>query len=254
MLNKAGYIRKINKRRVRNDVLYARRHRYRNLDTGQLVPSYNCEYKGLEYEITNQYHFKIDDYDNGVGSVEASHLEWTGFALLEALDKTAENLDFRFARPQDLISVWEDHNPKSISLYSANLRYIHLFFNEPASYDISLNTDLSDLFLSTRIFAKYNHNIVSNINFQGIESPEAKYILIKICSHYGINNVTFNNHDYVKDNSKDIERCFDNDYVNCDVFYDFNFKIRRYNGEPVTDGSKKTLKRLERARKKYGEI
>ena len=198
MLNKAGEERFKSKLNAKLTAMKETNSKlYNGWDIGDTErESFN--YKGVLYIIRNAHRRVIDDYDEALASVELSHHEALGYRMIESETPDAEVLDFRFAKPEDYITVEDDQKAKLVYLKSSNVRYAEAYAPSMAKYDITLDTNIPDLVISTRIFLKTNKECISGMNFQGVENNTIKDLLTKMCNKYGVTDVTFIITDYNK--------------------------------------------------------
>lgn len=158
---------------------------------------YEESYKGVIYHITPQCKFVIDDYDEAISSIEASHLESVGFSVIDGYrfdDKNDSNdtLDFTFAKIEDSIEVKVNEKIKSIRLNSGNLRYTTIEGKQKIDFNIAFDDNIIDNVLSFRLFVYNNKKYINSINIEGLSDNMTLVSFIKrICAKNGIFEVTF---------------------------------------------------------------
>ena len=110
----------------------------------------------------------IDDYDSGIGSIERSHKETKGYSIINdyrcEYDTKVEELDFTFAKPQDVIDVKLDDDIKRVKVNSTNLRYTSFESEHPVLISVVVDTDVIDTLLGLKSFIESNRDTIRDIN------------------------------------------------------------------------------------------
>lgn len=130
---------------------------------------------GVSYHINKPSKSVVDLYDEDIGSVEASHRESVGYAIVDGYSGNADTLDFTFIRPQDEVCIACDEKVKKIKVNAANLRYIAIKAKQPVHISIVKDTGLIDRKLGERAFKKVNSSIIKDVSY--IEPDELESML-----------------------------------------------------------------------------
>ena len=146
--------------------------KYKNEDYGfdndvGPVNDYNKLVNGVTYYCEPAWHLVIDDYDSGIGSIERSHRETDGYTRIVGYhypeNQKVSELDFTFAKPQDVIDVELDENIKKVKINSTNLRYINFEASHPVFVNIMIDTGTIDTLLGLRKFIDSNKAVIKDI-------------------------------------------------------------------------------------------
>ena len=122
---------------------------------------------GVKYHCQPAWKLVVDDYDPVIGSIELSHRETKGYSVVDSYccpdKRTVSELDFTFAKPQDVINVKLDDNIKKVKINATNLRYTKLEGKHTVFVNVVVNTGTVDTLLGLKRFIKGNRNIIRDV-------------------------------------------------------------------------------------------
>ena len=151
------------------------------------------KYNNVDYLVEPVWKLVIDNYDEDLDDIEASHKQGLGFSVITSYGDNTEELDLRFANVQDNIELRLKPIIKKICLNSANLKYSYFDGDNDIKYDITVNSDLTDLIISLKDFIQNNINNIESINFQNVNNIILAKLIEKTCFDNNIENITFTN-------------------------------------------------------------
>ena len=137
---------------------------YSGWDIGE-IGTYDVTKDGVLYHMNRPAKLVVDNYDDYNGSIESSHHESIGYAIVEGYDGNTETLDFSFIRPQDAIRINCSEEIKTVIINASNLRDAILKSEHPLQIVIVVDTNKIDTLIGVKTFVKNHGSMVKGIKY-----------------------------------------------------------------------------------------
>lgn len=137
---------------------------YNGWDIGK-IGTYDVTKDGVLYHMNRPAKLVVDNYDDYNGSIESSHHESIGYAIVEGYEGNTETLDFSFIRPQDAIRINCGEEIKTVIINASNLRDAILKSEHPLQIVIVVDTNKIDTLIGVKTFVKNHGGMVKGIKY-----------------------------------------------------------------------------------------